>query len=334
MTDIGLEYGLAEGNYLRPNGLGGYVISASAISSWSRCQLQRFYELRSRHDPEAPRAKQLSATAFGSVVHGAVMQMELAAFEGHDDPLSVGLNYFEFYWHPTNISAICPPVEHWLPAQTFGGLRERGRLLLEHYFEILMKDNSFLLAVEYEFAVPLEIRGRTHTLVGTIDRLAFRQHYRKPYVSVDDLKTGKRPSYLRYNTQGGFYAYATTQPEFWTGWPESGVDGQETFPAADLERFETMMTSWGYRLHAGQEGDLPLASRRFRWIDLKDVKFCDGGWRVGQDYARLMLGVDAYVRACEAEIYAINTDGEVCRYCSFMEICGGVGLPKESVGAP
>ncbi len=108
----------------------------------------------------------------------------------------------------------------------------------------------------------------------------------------------------------------------------------QPFPADAMASIEERFATWGYKVHLGQEDGLEMAARRFRWIDLKDIKFIDGGWRVPQDYARLMLGVDAYVRASEAEVYSINTNGEICRYCSFRKICGGVGLPNDGVGAP
>jgi hypothetical protein len=332
-----VAYSLAEGNYLRPNGLGGYVIRQSDISSWSYCQLRKYYEDQSRHDPEAPKPKVLSATAFGNVMHAAIMQMELAIHEGREDPLGIGTRFFEYYWNPANIAAIPDtlPVQEWLPRETWNGLLDRGRYVLRtHHANLATEKEAYLLALEYQFAVPLEVRGRIHTLTGTIDRLLIRRHYRKPYIGIDDLKTGRRPYYLRYNTQGGFYAYATTRAEFWTGWRESGVGELQTFGGPELTTLDERFASYGYRIHDGGDPELKLASRRFRWIDLKDMKMADGGWRVPQDYARLMLGVDAYVRAQEAEIYSINTDGQKCRHCPFREFCGGVGLPDESVGAP
>lgn len=335
-TDLQLQYGLAEGNYLRPNGLGGYMISASAIGSWSYCPLKRFYELRARSDPEAPKGVQLSATAYGSVMHAAIMQMERGIFEGAEDPLGTATRFFEHYWSPANITAVCPAIDEWLPRETWNGLLDRGRYTLRTYYEQMThRKDAYLLALEYQFAVPLVIRGRTHTLTGAIDRLEIRRHHRKPYISADDLKTGKRPYYLRYNTQGGFYCYVTTVPEFWNGWPDSGLGAMQPFPASVMADMQERFATYGFKVHEGIEGDdLKLAARRFTWIDLKNMKSVDGGWRVSQDYARLMLAVDAYVRSSEAEIYSINADGEKCRYCSFKGICGGVGLPAENVGAP
>jgi hypothetical protein len=331
-----LRYGLAEGNYLRPNGLGGYIISASAIGSWSYCQLRRFYELRARNDPDAPKGSQLSATAYGSVMHAAIMQMELAMFEGREGPLDIAIRFFDHYWLPDNIAAICPPIDEWLPRDTWNGLKDRAHFVLRTHYEFIAQEKeTYLLALEHQFAVPFEVRGRVHTLTGAIDRLLIRRHQRKPYIGVDDLKTGRRPYYLRYNTQGGFYCYATSKREFWEGWPESGLGEMQAFPEAPMASMLERFASYGFKVHDGQDDpNLTLAARRFRWLDLKDNKAADGGWRVPQDYARLALAVDAYVRASEAEIYSVNAEGEKCRYCPFRKVCGGVGLPPDSVGAP
>lgn len=331
-----LTYGIARGNYLQPNGLGGYVISASAIGSWSRCQLQRFYELRARHDPDAPKGSQLSATAYGSVMHSAIMQMEKAHHEGRADALDMALRYFEHYWHPANIAAICPPIDEWLPQQTWNGLLDRGRFILRQHFDNVVKSREqYLIALEHQFAVPFEVAGRTHTLTGAIDRLMIARYQRRPYIAIDDLKTGRRKYYLRYNTQGGFYAYATTQPEFWSGgFEKSGLPDMQAFPDEAMASMEERFATYGFRIHAGGDPGLKLSARKFRWIDLQNNKTIDGGWRVAQDYARLALAIDAYVRASEAEIYSVNAEGEICRYCPFRHVCGGVGLPADGVGAP
>jgi hypothetical protein len=314
-------------NHLRANGQGGYVVRQSDLSAWSRCQLQKFYYDQAKADPTAPQPQALSATVYGTVMHYAVQQMEQAMHAGRDDALQLGIATFEHYWHPENVELIAERVTEWLPRQTYGGLRERGKRVLRDYYDLLRTEDSFLLALEYEFHVPLVIGDVTHTLSGTIDRLSIRKHYTKPYVSVDDNKTGRVPTYLRYNMQGTAYAYATTLPDFW-----------DDVPAEDVARIESMFESWGYRLYdAGymaSKDERPLASRRFRWIDLKDLKFIDGGWRNERDYARLHLAVDAYVRGCEAGVYSVNTTGEICRYCPFRKTCGGLGLPDENAGQP
>lgn len=323
---------LPTGHYLRENGHGGYIISASALSAWSRCQLARFYELRARNESEAPQPEHLSITTYGSIVHHAMMAMEQAVHEGREDALEFALATFEHYW--ANPGELGLQITEWLPRQTFGGLRERGRIALKDAYALLRSDESWLLGLEYEFAVPLEIRGRVHTLTGFIDRLSIKKYYTKPYLSVDDYKAGRQHTYLRQNVQGTFYAYVSTLPEFWSGWPESGLGEFATFESETIARLEDTFASWGYRLHSGSHGELPLASRRFRWVNLKEIKFADGGWRNERDYARMALAVDAYVRSSEAGIYSLNTVGEVCRFCAFRKTCAGPGLPDEDAGKP
>lgn len=327
---------LARESYLRPNGLGGYIVRQSDLSSWSRCQLQKFYYDRARANPEAPQPESLSATVYGTVVHYALMILEQALSEGTepDEALALAIRTFEHYWEPQHLAELGERVTVWLPRQTYGGLRERGRIAIRDYYKLRCTDQSWLLALEYQFAVPVQIGDVTHTLTGTIDRLSLRKQARKPYLSLDDYKTGKQPTYLRHNMQGSAYAYASSRPEFWSGWEESGMGSLMTFDPDMTARIETMFGSWGYRLHAGSPGDAPLASRRFRWINLQEIKFADGGWRHERDYARLHLAIDGYVRACEQGIYAVNQSGEVCTYCPFRKVCGGIGLPAEEAGAP
>lgn len=321
-------------NYLRPNGHGGYIIRQSDLSSWSYCPLRKFYEDRARNDPEAPQPETLSATEYGTVMHYVIMNMELAVHEGADNALAQALASFEHYWQPENIGAIASRITEWMARQTYGGLRERGRNTIKAYYELLQGDDSNLLALEYQFAVPIEIRGRLHTLTGTVDRISIRRQARKPYLSLDDFKTGKQVVYLRHNQQGHAYGFASTQPAFWQGWPESGMGELETFDEDAIGRLDELFSSWGYKLHSGSHWELPLASRRFRWINLQDIKYVDGGWRTERDYARLLLGIDGYIRSCEAGAYHPNLKGEPCKFCSFRKTCGGVGLPAENAGAP
>lgn len=331
--------------YLKPNGHGGYIISASALSSWARCQLQKFYEDQARVDPDAPQPEHLSITVYGSVMHAALHAMERAKNEGDPDALALGLRTFEYYWQPENLAQLdLPMVTVWLRGHTWDGMLARGLQALRDAWDLLDKEDSHLLALEYPFAVPMEVNGRLHTLHGFIDRLAIRKHYRKPYVSLDDYKSGKKPTYLRHNTQFTFYAYASTKPEFWLGWPEAGLGGNyayselEAFDSELIGRLEKSFASWGYALHSGTpshgDGELPLASRRGRWINVNDASFSDAGWRNQRDYARLALAIDAYVRAREAGAYSLNISGETCTNCAFRRVCGGIGLPEETDGAP
>ena len=654
----------AHDNFLRPNGHGGYIIRQSDLSSWSYCPLRKHYEDRARVDPEAPQPATLSATEYGTVLHYVLMNMEQAVHEGADNALEQAIVSFEHYWQPENIGAIASRITEWLPRQTYGGLRERGRNTIKAYYDLLREDDSILLALEYTFAVPLQLGDRLHTLTGTIDRLSLRRQNRKPYLSLDDFKglaldtplptptgwttmgavevgddllgangrstkvtaksqihhrpcyrvifddsssvvadnvhlwtvqhgpvqsmttstlsttgvrqlladgqvvripnadaldlpeadlpidpyllgawlgdgnrgrgviskpdqelfdriearghrlgktyidprtagcqtrtilglqhdliaagylghkevpaiyqrgskqqrldllrglmdtdgswnrkrrravfsncnkalaesvrelvvslgwkatvfacqregygktvavydvcftpvgtnpfslsrkadlvdtldysetqkpnrrqivsvtevppvptqciqvdaedslylcgeqmvpthnTGKQVTFLRHNQQGHAYAYASTQRAFWEGWPESGIGELETFDPEQITRLEDLFSSWSYRLHSGSSGEWRLAARRFRWINLKDLKYVDGGWRNERDYARLLLAVDGYIRASEAGAYPPNLKGEPCAFCSFRKTCGGVGLPDENAGQP
>jgi hypothetical protein len=150
--------------------------------------------------------------------------------------------------------------------------------------------------------------------------------------------TGKQPYYLRQNMQGTAYSYASTQPEFWQS---------EIYPSFDDETvagMEQMFAKMGYRLHEGTKewwwnGPMrtqitELASRRFRWINMQDVKYADGGWRGPHDYARLRLAVEQYVKAQEAEVFSPTLDGVVCQWCEYQRTCMGVGLPEKDHGMP
>lgn len=324
---------------LKYNERGGAVVRQSDLSAWSRCGLQKHYYDIARDNPDdlGVQPERLSATVYGTVVHYAAMVLEKMHHDGDPDALGTAIATFEHYWNPGHIAEVADgQVTEWLPRQTYGGLMDRGRMALRDYYEVMLKkDDSRLLALEYQFAVPLVgTDGRVHTLTGTIDRLSIRKHYGKPYLSQDDYKTGKQPTYLRYNMQGTAYSYATTTRDFWVG-PTIGLwDGPEldVFGVPYLDDLARFFHSWGYSLLDG--GEKPLAARRFRWINLQEMKYADGGWRTAQDYERLRVAVSNYVAAVEAEAYPVTTTGEVCRYCPFKSICGGVGLPPESAGAP
>jgi hypothetical protein len=323
---------------LRYNKLGGAIVRQSDLSSWSRCALQKFYNVRAENDPEAVQPKALSATVYGTVMHYALMGMEKGHHAGEDKVLERAQATFDHYWHPDNVEQLEGGlrVNEWLPRQTWGGLRERGHVTLRTYYEtVLLESADKLIGLEYQFAVPLTVNGRTHTLTGTIDRLSIARHYRKPYLLISDFKTGKQPTYLRYNVQGTSYSYASAQPEFWLGTNADLWDGHdlETFGDTWLEAHEEFFQSWGFSFLPGAS-EHRMASRRFRWINMAEVKFADGGWRNERDFTRLAIAVDAYVRANEAGVYSPTTTGEICRYCEFRKNCGGPGLPEETEGAP
>lgn len=323
---------------IRLNEHGGHIIRQSDLASWSRCNLQKHYYDHARTHPEDVQPLALSATIFGQVIHYALLTMEKLHHAGKEEALDIGIATFEHYWNPKNISQIAQPVDVWLPMQTYGGLRDRGRTMLRSYHELLQKDDGKLLALEYEFAVPLHSKGRHHTLTGTVDRLAVRKWYGTPYFSVEDFKTGKQSMYLRQNIQGTAYSYATTQPEFWTS------DIYPSFEAETLSGMEQYFAKMGYRAHDGTKtwwwnGPMrkeitEVAARRFRWVNMQTIKYADAGWRGPDDYDRLRFAVDAYVQAQEAEIFSPVLDGGVCQYCPFQNTCGGPGIPAKEHGMP
>lgn len=324
---------------LRENEHGGYVIRQSDLGAFSRCQTQEQFERAAKASVSAPQRKNLSATVYGTVVHYALLNMEKLVHAGNEKALEIGIATFLHYWSPENIHLIADKIDTWLPRQTYGGLRDRGREAITTYYKLLQKDDSKLLALEYQFEVPLiGGDGRQHTLTGTVDRLSVRKWYGTPYISVDDFKTGKQPTYLRYHIQGTTYAYASMMPEFWTS---------EVYPSFDAETMKGIEHSFaklGYLLHAGTKQDwwdgpaakhlTTLASRRFRWINLQTVKYADGGWRGPIDYERMRTTVDRYVEAHEAGIFQLNLTGEVCVYCPFNHICTGTGIADEEHGQP
>lgn len=292
---------------VRRNEHGGLVIRQSDLGSYNRCPQQK--KLRDTLEGAGERQQTLSATVYGSVTHHALQIMETLHHEGRDDALEVAIATFLHYWHPDNVGVIEPGgIDVWLPRQTYGGLREKGQQVLKLHYEWLKGDTGQLLALEYQFAVPYLIDGVQHTLTGMIDRLSSRRHLRKPVLNVEDFKTGKVPTFLRWNQQFSVYTYASTQRPFWDGFD-------------DPEKAYETTKGW---------------ARRGTWIDMSTVTRKDAGWRAEADYARLHVALREYVKAVEADVYPLNMKGDVCMFCPFARTgqCGGVVLPEESDGAP
>ena len=273
------------------------LIHQSDLKSMNRCGEQH------RRQLNGEQGKQLSATAFGSVMHHALHTLERTR------DLDLALNTFEHYWHPVNIDEICPPVEEWIARQSFGGLRTKGLETIKRYWDLKRFDDEEILALEFPFVVPIEGTwdedlGRPHELAGTVDRLSLRHYYRKLHVCVDDWKTGKKPTYLKHNIQFTAYAYATTQPEFW--------DGNEAH-----------MTD-GFGLDRGLDLRVRLANapRKGWWINVMGgPDWIDAGVRTQRDYTRFFHQVDQYVRARKAGIFQLNIEGQVCQFCPFRDDC-------------
>lgn len=282
-------------------------VHQSDLAAFQRCAQQKSYHDLARQGL-GPQPANLSRTVYGSVIHHALQVLEEEFVQGNPQALAIAESTFTYYWHPEHTVELpgVEPVDEWLPRDTYGGYRSMGVQAIRDYYDLLQTDDSTLLALELEFKVPIEIDGAEHVLAGKVDRLSLRKQRKDWYLSIDDFKSGKVPTYLRYAAQWTMYSYASTQREFWAAFE----DGDERW-----------------------EAYLPLA-RRGRWIDVKKIKYHDCGWRGEQDYARLKLALREYIRACEAGIYPLTLSGESCTYCPFRNTCGGVPVPDEDHGAP
>lgn len=263
-----------------------------------------------------PRQSNLSRTIYGTVMHHALQILETEHHAGNSRALEIAKSTFAYYWTPDNMPELAshhPELVHgideWLPRDTYGGMRNQGLKALDDYYALLTTDDGELLALELTFKVPVDLGDvGIHILTGTLDRLAVRKFRSKKYLSIEDFKTGKQPTYLRYNVQWTAYSYAARKPEFWVAWDDEA--------AAMHARFAEV-------------------AHRGRWIDIRLNKVVDAGWRGEQDYARLTVALREYVKAVNADVYPLTMAGDVCLYCPFRDgTCGGVPVPDEDAGRP
>lgn len=315
-----------------------WVVHQSDLQSWNRCPKEFYFD---RTMPGSGR--QLSATAYGSVLHHAMHVLE------RDRDLESAINTFLYYWHPMNIEAICAPVPSggWLPGHSYGEMRKRGVDVLRKYADVLKHDDHELLALEYEFVVPLRgltLEGRPILLAGTADRLAARWYRKRETLCIDDYKTGKQKWNLRHNVQGTAYAYASMQPEFWlsqdvtaerllarkpTRYVTHGFDGQEPLDAStNVDRSDELRKRFG-----PWENTNP-APRRFTWINLQSFKWVDGGHRGPKDFQRLKDAVANVALSASQGIFPLRIDGETCKFCAFAGSKGPCGVPDDEYADP
>lgn len=305
------------------------IVHQSDLGSWNYCPARLGYEREAQMGSGMP-SDQTSRSAYGSVLHHAMHVLE------RDGDLDRAIQTFLYYWHPLNIEAICPPVprDGWMGYDSYGEMRKRGVDTLRKYADLMRYDDHELLALEYEFLVPL--RGTNLWLAGTVDRLAVRWYRRYETVCIDDYKTGQQKWNLRWNVQGTAYAYASLQPEFWLGAEgefQRLTGERRHYKSAGFTRQDPLEDGFetrGHELNARFEE----APRRFTWINLKDFKIVDGGWRGPQDYERLKLAAQQVTASVNAGIFPLRLDGETCKFCTFRRTCGGVGLPDDEHGDP
>lgn len=313
-------------------------IRQSDLASYQRCAEQEhlYLEAATNH---GQRGENLSQTVAGTVAHYAVMVMEKLHHEGRDDALQVSLATFDHYWEPNNLHLLAgehPELEYgidvWLPRQTWGGLRARIRRALTDYYEVLKKDDGILLALEHHFVTPIWVPmpghpegGEWHELTGQVDRLTLRFFKRHPILSVEDFKTGKKPTYLRFSTQWTVYSFASTDVAFWADFEGEG-----------FEEVQRRLVARGVDLYKTPD-NLPVIARRGRWLSLANgFEAHDAGWRTEHDYARLRVHLREYIKAKRADVHPLTVSGQVCLYCPFSRngACGGAPIPELESGAP
>lgn len=304
------------------------VVHQSDLQSYNYCPKRAWFE----RQPDAP-PRQLSRTAYGTVIHAALQVLELALAEGAsiDQASQRALQCFEYYWHPLHIEELTDPIpsDGWMMKDSYGSLLRAGRNSLNQYAILREGDPQEVLALEYDFHVPMRDEHGRETgiwLAGQVDKLAVRWKRSKAYLSIEDYKSGKPKWGLRYNIQGTVYAYASLQPEFWHGGTR-----QLTRIGGANAHYESR--GFGPRSQQMQDRFADTA-RGFRWISLHngDAKTSDGGFRAANDYARMREAVTELVRMDEANIHPLRIDGETCEWCPYRNVCGG-GVNKND-GVP
>lgn len=267
------------------------IVHQSDLQSMNRCGEQH------RRQINGEQGKQLSATAYGSVMHHALHTLERTR------DLELAINTFAHYWHPLNIDVICEPVQEWIGRQSYGALATKGVETLRRYWDLKMYDDEEVLALEIPFVIPIGNTG--HHLAGTIDRLAVRRYLRREFLCVDDWKTGKKKAFLKHNVQHIAYSYATTRPEFWLGDPAFLTEGFGQERGTELmERFASI-------------------PRRGWWIDLSGhtPKWEDCGEKGDLQFQRFFRAVENYAAMRDNNIFPLAIEGEVCQYCPFVNDC-------------
>jgi hypothetical protein len=294
------------------------LIHQSDLAAWGRCPAEYGYARAGLPN------KTNSAAAFGSVMHVALLQVferERAMGTPVELATKKALDTFLYYWHPTHIESICEPIppDGFLPRQSVAELRTRGVDTIRKYGDLVKFAGVELLATEYSFLVPIpgtwdDGLGEPHMLAGSVDKLVAEHYKRALVLGIHDVKTGKEQVYLRHNLQFSAYCLASTLPEFWTGY--RGEDGFGEQRGRELfDRF------------VGK-------ARRGTWIDLRNFKIRDAGWRGPRDYERFKLAVGQLTASIEADIFPLVLSGATCQFCAYRNVCGGTGIPDDDHGRP
>lgn len=267
-------------------------VRQSDLSSYMRCPKQYWFDREGIYPRE-----QSSALSFGTAIHEAVLEMEVAR------DLQVGLNHFNKIWNDLEGHDLA--YDYLLPRNSHEGYRNMATQILEDWWQIIQWDQDVVIGREHYFEVPFGKRG--HTLTGTVDKVTLRMVGSSQVVLISDYKTGaKAPTrdYLRQNVQFTVYSYASTQPEFW-----------RTIPGG-LEIMENVK-------------DHPRVGE---WVHLRGPRRIDAGPRIQRDYNRLEMAVDALEDATTLGVFMPNLAGDVCEYCPFRVPCGLPSREQELAG--
>jgi len=253
----------------------------STIKLFTECSLRYRFQ-----DQGAPR-EQSSAMSFGTAIHDAVMQMELAY-----DP-QVGIDRFTAIWQ--HLADFDLDYDYLIPRYDHSTYTDLGYRILRDWWSLIQWDTDIVLAREYQFEVPI---GDGSTLAGTADKVCLRTQKDGSYsVLISDYKTGsKQPTrdYLAHDVQFSAYCYATTQQEFWANIP----DGPRLFT------------------------ELANAPREGEWVQLRAPKRITAGQRTQMHYNRLRYACDQIEQSIALGIFVPDLSGEKCEFCEFRKVCG------------
>lgn len=234
------------------------------------------------------RGRQSAAASYGTILHFALQTYWL-----NEQDIELAKRTFEHYWNNPQYMG-CKP-DYYLPRTSWSEYRSHGHTSLDEYHaaQIGWSRDDQVIGVEIDFRIPIG----DHVLTGSIDKLRVTTD-KKGLQSLDvsDWKTGKVPTFLRYNVQFTAYIYATFQDEFWAG-IEHGAEWQE------------------------EVRDLP---RTATWVDLKSVPFREvtAGTRDDGDFARLHKACENLAKSWEQDIFVPTLTGDSCAYCDFWKECG------------
>lgn len=267
------------------------IIRQSTIKQFMECAL------RYRFASEGAEREQSSAMSFGTVIHDAVLRMEIAPTNN----LAVGLVRFDEMWD--DLAAFDLDYDYLIPRYSHDTYRDLGHRILRDWWVLVQWESDIVLAREYTFSVPIG----THTLTGTVDKLSIRPLKGGGYaILVSDYKTSaKAPTrdYLFHDIQFSTYSYASTQPEFWINIP----NGDDLF---------------------AKYVDVP---RIGEWVHLRAPRRISAGERNEMHYNRLKYTIDQIELSVALGIFVPDISGASCEFCEFRKRCGLPSLEQEGL---